>query len=212
MTKKEARNITGGLSDPSKMPGKGYSLPSLDSCRTGSKLSRKPGTICSNCYGCKNRYRFSNVKKCQNKRINSISNPAWEKAMVNLISREPCRYFRWHDTGDIFSYEYLGKICNIAKELPDYMFFLPTQERSLFIKWARQGNSIPKNITVRVSSVYPGKVPCLHPVLKRHPRIGQSGVGCSGFDCPAVYHEKYECGNCRACWDSSIPVVSYHER
>ena len=41
MLKKEARQITGGLSKPSKMPGPAHNLPAWN-CITGQKLVNKP--------------------------------------------------------------------------------------------------------------------------------------------------------------------------
>ncbi len=49
MLKKEAKQITGGLSAPGKMPGPSYNLPAW-ACITGSKLAKIPGTICNKCY------------------------------------------------------------------------------------------------------------------------------------------------------------------
>ena len=41
MLKKEAKEITGGLSAPSKMPGPAYNLPATE-CITGAKLVKIP--------------------------------------------------------------------------------------------------------------------------------------------------------------------------
>ena len=43
MLKKEAKEITGGLSKPSKMPGPSYNLPAA-ACITGAKLAKIPGS------------------------------------------------------------------------------------------------------------------------------------------------------------------------
>ena len=43
MLKKEAIEITGGLSAPSKMPGPAFNLPAA-ACITGAKLAKIPGT------------------------------------------------------------------------------------------------------------------------------------------------------------------------
>ena len=39
MKLKEAKEITGGLSNPSKMPGKAYSIPA-SRCNVGSRLAK----------------------------------------------------------------------------------------------------------------------------------------------------------------------------
>ena len=62
MLKKEAREITGGLSKPSKMPGPAHNLPAV-ACKTGAKLVQIPGSVCAGCYALKGRYRFNNVQK-----------------------------------------------------------------------------------------------------------------------------------------------------
>lgn len=208
----EAKELTGGLSDPSKMPGKAYNLPALEGCPTGWKLSQKEGTICSQCYGCRNRYRFSNVIRAQEKRMQSVLDPQWPEAMVTLISREKCRHFRWHDTGDIFCSEYWDNMLEVMNRLPDYRFFLPTNERTVLKEWVEEGGVVPENCAVRLSSVYPGKLTPVHDKIKNVPGILQCGVGTEGYDCPAEYHDRYECGDCRACWDRNIPVVSFHLR
>ena len=44
-TVKEALQITGSLSKPSKMPGWAYGLPAKE-CKTGGKLQAVPGSVC----------------------------------------------------------------------------------------------------------------------------------------------------------------------
>ena len=54
MLKKEAREITGGLSKPSKMPGPAHNLPAV-ACKTGAKLVTVPGSVCAGCYALKSK-------------------------------------------------------------------------------------------------------------------------------------------------------------
>jgi len=61
MTKKEANNIVGGLSETYKMPCKSYNIPA-ELCITGSKLRKINNSVCSDCYACKGRYNFGNVQ------------------------------------------------------------------------------------------------------------------------------------------------------
>ena len=65
MNKKEAKEITGGLSAPGKMPEGSYNLPA-SMCQTGAKLREVPGTPCWGCYAFKGRYNFPNVKDAVN--------------------------------------------------------------------------------------------------------------------------------------------------
>ena len=52
MKLKEAKEITGGLSNPSKMPGKAYSIPA-SRCNVGSRLAKVKGSVCEGCYALK---------------------------------------------------------------------------------------------------------------------------------------------------------------
>ena len=88
MLKKEAKEITGGLSKPSKMPGPAYNLPATE-CITGAKLVNVPGSVCHGCYALKGRYRFSNVRMALARRLESLKHPRWVDAMVTLIHGEP---------------------------------------------------------------------------------------------------------------------------
>ena len=98
MNLKEAKQITGGLSSPSKMPGYAYNLPAWQ-CVTGVKLQAVAGSVCAGCYAMKGRYRFPNVKDALNRRLNSLTHPQWVEAMSFLISHysKKVPFFRWHD-------------------------------------------------------------------------------------------------------------------
>ena len=61
MALRDAWNIVGGLSTPSKMPGYAYGLPAKD-CIVGSTLAKIPGSVCHGCYALMGNYRFPNVK------------------------------------------------------------------------------------------------------------------------------------------------------
>lgn len=109
---KRAKELTGGLGSPSKMPGLSYGLPAADArwvpqmcadlglpvppsygCPVGAKLAGIKGTVCYGCYA-DNRgmYKLSNPKGAQVRRLCSLwkykDDPfIWEKAMAFLINR-----------------------------------------------------------------------------------------------------------------------------
>lgn len=198
-------NIAGSLSEPSKMPGFGYGLPALTSCKTGSKLAQVAGTVCSTCYACKGHYTFPNVREAQHKRLKAIANPSWVAAMVQMIGSKRSKFFRWHDSGDLISLAHLSKICQIADRLPDYQFWLPTQEHKLIAQHRAKHGDFPPNLTVRLSSPKIDGRPvtsdlCTSSVHKDHAHYG--------YECPA-YKQGNKCGDCRACWDKTVKNVSY---
>ncbi len=145
MLKKEAREITGGLSKPSKMPGPAHNLPAWR-CITGVKLQKVPGSVCAGCYAMKGRYRFRNVKEALERRLQALQDPRWIDAMVTLITGE--KWFRWHDSGDIQSIEHLENIFRVCRKTPDTQHWMPTREAQ-FIKRLNV-NQVPRNLIIRM--------------------------------------------------------------
>lgn len=198
-------SITGSLSNPSKMPGYGYGLPALDSCNVGSKLAKVEGTACHSCYACKGHYQFPNVRRAQQKRMQSVTNPSWVKAMVAQIGSKKEKYFRWHDSGDILDVAHLKKICEVATLLPEFKFWLPTQEHVLVGQFLKDGGVIPDNLTVRLSTpkIDSRPVKTTLPTSTIHREAAAHGTVC-----PAPMQGN-KCGSCRNCWDKNVKNVSY---
>ena len=198
MLKKEAREITGGLSKPSKMPGPAYNLPAW-ACITGAKLALVPGTVCHGCYAMKGRYRFSNVKTALARRLEALGHPDWIKAMTVLIKGE--KFFRWHDSGDLQSVEHLKKIFEVCEATPDTQHWLPTQERQFL---PLPGFKIPKNLIIRLSNAKndtkPGNAWDHWSTVVTKPRAGRI--------CPAP-KQGNTCGSCRACWSKDVKEIQY---
>jgi hypothetical protein len=96
MKTNEAKEITGSLSKPSKMPGFAYGLPAAE-CKTGKKLQNVEGSTCYDCYALKGCYVFKVVQDAQYKRLAAIRHPLWVRAMAAQISSKKSKYFRWHD-------------------------------------------------------------------------------------------------------------------
>ena len=196
MLKKEARQITGGLSAPSKMPGPSYNLPATQ-CITGAKLAKIPGSVCHGCYALKGRYRFNNVKAAMARRLEALGHPDWIAAMTVLIKGEPV--FRWHDSGDLQSPEHLKAIFEVCKNTPETRHWMPTRE-ARFLR-LMDPEVIPKNLIIRFSS---------HMVDQQ--AVGwwpwTSTVSTGGKTCPAK-DQGNECKSCRACWDRNVSNVTY---
>ena len=203
MLKKEAKEITGGLSKPSKMPGPAYNLPAA-ACQTGAKLALVPGTVCHGCYALKGRYRFTNVKTALARRLEALGHPDWVKAMTVLIKGE--KFFRWHDSGDLQSVAHLKAIFEVCNNTPETSHWLPTREARYL---PLNHDSIPKNLTIRFSS---HKID--QPPVKSWPWASTVYshdapiYGATSVSCPAL-KQGNSCGACRACWDRKISNVTY---
>ena len=201
MNLKEAKEITGGLSSPSKMPGYAYNLPTW-ACVVGTKLRDIEGSTCSGCYAHeRGRYRFKNVKDALNRRLNSLTDPRWIEAMTVLVAHYSLKvpFFRWHDSGDLQGADHLKNIfevCNATKQVQHWM---PTREVKLLR--LMQPEVVPKNLIIRVSSHMIDQGP-----VKSWPHT--STVVKAGNTCPAR-DQGNECGSCRRCWNHDVPNVAY---
>jgi hypothetical protein len=213
---KDCNQITGGLSAPSKMPGYSYNLPA-SMCRTGSKLRTVKGSVCYGCYaadttewnkqrGKSNRYAMPNVRDAMRRRLDSLNNPQWVEAMTILINSKSKKinFFRWHDSGDLQSVDHFKKIIKVCKNTPEVSHWLPTREYKII----DQVNSslIPSNLCVRVSAhMINRQAP---PRYKNSSMVYNGDQPENGTICPAS-QQGNSCGECRACWSNSVPVVAY---
>mgnify|MGYP003670067392 FL=1 len=199
MLKKEAKQVTGGLSAPSKMPGPAFNLPASQ-CITGSKLVKVPGSTCSGCYALKGRYRFKNVQAALNRRLEKLHDPRWIESMVTLIKDQP--WFRWHDSGDVQSVQHLKNIFEVCKRTPGTSHWLPTRE-ARFLS-LMDPDVVPKNLKIVLSdhmndqSTAPSWWPYTSGVTTSHDQV----------TCPAS-RQGNKCLDCRNCWDRGTKRVIY---
>lgn len=201
-----AQSIIGGLSEPSKMPCYGFSIPAKR-CKTGAKLRKVKGSICSICYALKGRYVFGVVEQALERRFSKLSHPKWVQAMAFLISHvEKSGFFRWHDSGDVQSLAHLKRIVAVCKLTPNVQHWLPTREYGIVSRYIRTLGAFPDNLTVRLSAYMIDGPPPNH--LAKSLGLTTSGVWKDGFTCPA-YSQGNKCLDCRACWDKKYANVNY---
>ena len=196
---KEAKEITGGLSKPNKMPGPSINLPASQ-CITGAKLVKVKGSTCSGCYALKGRYRFKNTLTAMARRLAKLHDPRWIEAMVTLINKQPV--FRWHDSGDLQSVQHLKNIFEVCKLTPDTRHWLPTRE-ARFINLMDPA-VVPKNLKIVLSdhmndqATPPSWWPYTSGVTTKHGTV----------TCPAA-SQGNKCRSCRKCWDRRTKRVIY---
>lgn len=211
MTLTEAKQITGGglCTRVSKMPGTTYGLPA-SRCIMGAKLRKAPGSVCSVCYAFRGNYQFASVRRAQEARLQSITDPLWVEAMALQLNHWHSRshknrvsgYHRWHDSGDLQSDEHLARIIEIAWLTPTIKHWLPTRELAIV---KRGGFALPPNLTIRVSApMIDGPAPNWPTTSGVHTVGAPNGA----WECPAHWQQN-KCGDCRACWDKGVKHVSY---
>ena len=209
-TLKDAMALVGGCSNPKKMPGLSYGLPT-DECHTGMKLKVIPNTVCYGCYADKGHYKQYEIaiKKAQYRRLESISNPLWIKAMIYILNHSKSildtGVFRWHDSGDIQSPDHLHKIIQIARRTPHIKHWLPTKEARDVRNYP---GPVPRNLVIRLSGTFVDGPPPKY----RHTSVATTDV--DKVTCfaslPKNHPNKQKgCQSCRKCWDAAIKNVAY---
>lgn len=205
-TKAAAIKITGSLGKPSKMPGLSFGI-SAKLCQTGAKLAAIEGSTCAGCYALKANYLYDSVQKAHAVRAAGLEHPQWAEAMTFLIGKAGESYFRWHDSGDLQSFQHLLNIVKVAENLPAVNFWLPTREKRFVNEYQRIFGSFPKNLVVRVSAAM---VDSPAPGGYEHTSTVHHKGPARGYSCPAQ-QQGNKCLDCRACWDASVQNVSYHK-
>jgi len=200
MKTEEAKQITGSLSKPSKMPGWAYGLPAAE-CKTGKKLVDVEGSTCQGCYANKGCYVFAVVQAAQYKRLEAIKHPLWVKAMAAQINSKKSKFFRWHDSGDVQDLQHLRKIFQVARLTPGTKHWLPTREA-----WTQKYDNKkykPGNLTLRFS------MPMVNqPAAGNWNNTSTVVTDPAQATCPAPKQDN-KCMDCRACWDPSVKNVAY---
>lgn len=208
MNTKIANEITGGLSEPRKLPCRGYSIPAV-ACKIGSLLHQKSGSVCSDCYARKGRYMMPYVVAALEKRLASLDHPKWVQAMVYLIPRVRSRnqpkgerptHFRWHDSGDIQNERHLERIFEVCRLTPQIQHWLPSHEYALC---KRMLPGAPANLVIRLSA------PMVN-VRYREKGIPTCGVVTEKPDATCrAFENDGKCGDCRKCWNPKVRHVDY---
>lgn len=204
LNKTRAESITGSLGKPSKMPGLAYGI-SAKKCNVGGKLALVPGSVCADCYAMRDNYSYPSVQAAHEKRFSGLSSVSWADSMVFLIRRSGETYFRWHDAGDLQSFQHLLDIVRIAESLPSVAFWLPTKEKGLVYRYREVFGDFPPNLCVRLSGAMIDGNP---PAYEGNTSTVHKANAPIGSECEA-YTRGGKCGECRDCWNRDIKNVSY---
>ncbi len=226
------KNSGHGISNRNtKMPGYVFSASAFF-CKTGSKLHKVKGSICSECYALNGNYRFPTV--IQGLTVNSIGIAFYEamqdfsvwtialselirrKCIVkeikdengNIIAIEDNTWFRFHDSGDIQSVLHLEAINQVALLNPSVKFWIPTREFKMVQEFLIN-NSFADNLTVRLSAHMVGKKP-----IDFNTGLPTSTVDFKDSEHHCIAPQQGgacdgHLASCRNCWDSNISNVNY---
>ena len=195
------------ISVTSKLDGiRSWSLQALETC-PGSWAS--PGELvdaCKGCYATTGNYRYPNVKAPRLENREDWQRLEWVDDMVKALDSD--RYFRWFDSGDVYTLALAEKILEVMRRTPWVKHWLPTRMHKFpkFRQVFTEMMSLP-NVMVRFSSdsVHGVYTHGLHgSVIVPDPATLPEGVTL----CRA-YENAGKCSGCRACYDKSVGVVAY---
>lgn len=194
------------LSVTSKLDGiKSWSLQARDTC-PGSVENGELVPACAGCYAVGGNYRFNNVKAPREFNRLDWQRLEWVDDMVQALDSE--RYFRWFDSGDMYSLGLAEKILQVMQRTPWVKHWLPTRMHKFpkFRMVLETMQSLP-NVSVRFSSdsVTGEYVPGLHGSVI----VPDSETLPDGVTLCRAYEHGGKCNGCRACYDKAVPVIAY---
>ena len=187
------------------MPCLSWSLVARETC-PGSIENGKLVPACAGCYAASGNYRFPNVKAPRVHNKEDWKREDWVSDMVQALDNS--RYFRWFDSGDLYSVKLAEKIKLVMENTPWVNHWLPTRSHK-FKKFSKVLNDIQAlpNAVVRYSSdsvtgeIIAGKTTSTIVPTPEHAK--KSMTLCKAYD------NDGKCGTCRQCWDKSKKVIAY---
>jgi len=195
------------LSAPSKMPCKSWSLQARSTC-PGSidPVTKDLVPACQGCYATTGMYNMPNVKAVRDHNKQDWQRDTWVDEMVQELDNS--RYFRWFDSGDLYSVKLAVKIYEVMKLTPWCKHWLPTRSHKFkkFSSILKKMNDL-QNVVVRFSSdsitgeIIKGKTTS---TIVQYFEDATSEMSI----CEASTRGG-KCGPCRACWDKDTPVIAY---
>jgi hypothetical protein len=188
------------------MPGKSWSLQAGDTCPGSiNPITKEVIEVCADCYAKTGFYRMENVKAPRLHNRKDWKRTDWADDMVAALDNE--RWFRWFDSGDVYTAALAQKIHEVARRTPWCNHWIPSKSYNIpkIRYWLDRLKELP-NVSVRFSSPSTNGV-----YTSEHGSVVVQSVTdtiSNGKMCDA-YTRGGKCGPCRACWDSSINLIVY---
>jgi hypothetical protein len=194
------------LSKTLKLGTKSWSLQALETCPGSVGSDGKLVSACSGCYATTGMYHFGAVKKVRANNKEDWKRESFVKDFVNALAKE--KYFRWFDSGDMYSIKLAEKMYQIMVQTPNTKHWLPTRMYK-FPKFAGilgQMQALP-NVMVRYSS---DEIDGTFTKGLHGSTILPEGMTTpEGVKVCTAPSQGGKCLDCRACYDKNIPVIGY---
>jgi hypothetical protein len=194
------------ISKVGKLNSRSWSLEALETCPASKGSDGELVPACKGCYAVGGNYRFQNVKDARSHNKRDWKRSEWVADMIEELDSD--RYFRWFDSGDMYSLALAEKMYEICKATPWTKHWIPTRMHKFkkFRAVIDRLNDLD-NVVVRLSSdgvngeiVQEAKysstiIPFINSVT-------------IATVCNAPLQEG-KCKKCRACWSKDVKVIAY---
>ena len=194
------------LSKTKKLNARSWSLQALTTCPASKDKDGELVAACKGCYATTGNYRFKNVKAPREHNQKDWKRSEWVANMVQELDND--RYFRWFDSGDVYTLGLADKILEVMKATPHCNHWLPTRMHK-FAKFAdviTQMEALP-NVVVRLSSdsVMGETIEGEH-TSTIIPTPADAPVGATVCE---AYANEGNCNGCRKCWSKDVKTIAY---
>tara|TARA_R110000803_G_C11843907_1_gene304953 strand:+ start:45 stop:698 length:654 start_codon:yes stop_codon:yes gene_type:complete len=194
------------ISKVGKLNSRSWSLEALETCPASKGSDGELVPACKGCYAVGGNYRFQNVKDARSHNKRDWKRSEWVADMIEELDSD--RYFRWFDSGDMYSLALAEKMYEICKATPWTKHWIPTRMHKFkkFRDVIDRLNDLD-NVVVRLSSdgVNGEIVQEAKYSSTIIPFINSVTVATV---CNAPLQEG-KCKKCRACWSKDVKVIAY---
>ena len=195
------------LSKTSKLDGiLSWSLQALETCPASKNKDGSLVDACKGCYATTGNYNYPNVKLPRALNKEDWKRAEWVDDMVKAL--DSSRYFRFFDSGDMYSLELAEKMLELCTRADGVKFWIPTRMHKFkkFHSVIAKMQALP-NVVVRFSSdsVQGETIPgfTTSTIFSEEDQLPSNATICKAYE-----HEG-KCNGCRACYDKDVQVIAY---
>lgn len=194
------------ISKTSKLDGiLSWSLQAIETCPASIGADGALVAACSGCYATTGNYNYPNVKAPRLENKEDWKRDAWVGDMVKAL--DSSRYFRWFDSGDMYSLGLAEKMLEVMKATPWCKHWLPTR----MAKFSKFADVLARmqaldNVMVRFSSdSVSGEFDSRHGsvIIESPEALPEGATLCEAYD------NDGKCNGCRACYSKDVPLIAY---
>lgn len=195
------------LSKTSKLDGiLSWSLNALDTCPGSVAADGGLVPACEGCYATAGRYVMPSVRDPREHNREDWQREGWVDDMVRALEGQ--KYFRWFDSGDMYTVPLAFKIYLVMRHTPWVQHWLPTRMHKFkkFLSVLRSMEALPNVVVRRSSDAVDGSFTV---GLHGSTIIPSKEAAPEGVKVCLAYEHGGKCSGCRACWSKSVPVIAY---